>query len=109
LKQDKLEEEINFLQLELNNRPNIKQIKLYQERIKEMEKTLHRVHNQQPTPLVEPKQQPNGYTTVTSLYKLFKVSNDQELLNVAFKVNKAIRGLPVLESFCNDVCREVFE
>lgn len=52
---------------------------------------------------------PQSNQTLKHLCDIFRVSGEQELLAVAQKVNKAIRALPILETFCNDVCKEVFE
>jgi len=41
--------------------------------------------------------------------ELFKVQSEDDLVTVARKVLKSMRALPVLESFCNDICKEVFE
>lgn len=109
----KQEEEINNLQMELNNRPSSKQIKVQQDRIKELDKNIKKLQeNKQANNQIQTnKDQTNTdyYNTISKLQEIFKVKSESELLSVASKVNKAIRALPILEGFCNDVCREVFE
>lgn len=43
------------------------------------------------------------------LVDLFKVDGYTDLVQVSERINKAMRAIPTMESFCNEVCREVFD
>jgi len=43
------------------------------------------------------------------LVDIFKVNGYCDLVHVSERINKAMRAIPTLEGFCNEVCREVFD